>query len=734
MTEQPLNPIAPEQRPTVDVRNSEATYSDDYSVSLVNQTYYTYSAWRKQNIEPRWVEADALYFGVVKPRTWQGTAIPRASYPQPIVFDQVETMMPLLEQALFPDSEDWFEIVPQFALPNPQTGEDLAPRLGRLLTNNLREMIDTPAELGYPSARREILNAAKQALLYKLGGIHIRWDADVKRPCLECVDIRDVYFDPKSHGPSPEMGSSVVWRKLMKVRELKELRDTKGFDIPKDDVLYWLAQSAGFDMPDVAKNIMYAMMRQGTQAGPSVYEPNIEDREIEVLIYYNRDRIVWVLNKLHPAYNQPNPYGWFPFSFAPCYEVPMASYGLSVPEVQEGSQRLIEGLFNLHLDELALNINPPRIETMQSQQDNADKWGPGVRFKVKDAKTDIQFQQAGGMTANVMDTISFALQNSYSRSGMNPLQVGGVPTPSNANRTASGMQMQTSGGNNRIYSMVKRFEDYLLIPTLTKMVEMLRMHLVDGDKIEGVNELGQYAQLNPAVWQVPLKINVKCASRVISKEKLLQLIPNFIQFFAQGPLLSAIQQIGHTLNVQEIEAAMQEATGLGKRYSFFRPLTPQELEQMKQVATPKPDPNVQVKAESAYRTRVDAEQIRAQTALQKEQMKQQPNPFEMQLEQQKAQMEMQMKQMDMQLKAFDLEIKKQSAQLDFMVNQAKARQKQEESAMKLDAMRQKTAADIEATQASHQINIANQMENMEMQRAQRAAMAQDANKSGEQED
>jgi hypothetical protein len=524
-----------------------------------------------------------------------------------------------------------------------------------------------------------------------------------------------VFFDPKSLGPSPEMGSALIWRKLVKVRDLRKFKGQEGWDIPNDDQLAFLVSSAPNAAPDTSKAQMFALMKMGLVPGPTVYNQNIEDREVEVLIYYNRDRIIWVFNRIHVGYNEPNPYGWYPFAFAPCYEVPHATYGMSVAEVQESSQRLIEGLFNSHLDELALNLHPPRIETQQNQRDT-DRWGPGQRYFVRSAKDDMQIQSPAGITANVMESIAFVQHNSYSRSGMNPLQVGGTPTPSNANRTASGIQMQMGGGNNRVYAMVKRYEDYLITPTLTKMIEMIRYHLQDKGVVEGLNEFGQIVSLNPGIWQAPLKIEVKAASRVISRERIMQIVPQLLQFFMQGQVLQAMHSVGETVNVAEIERAMLDATGLGKRYVFTRKLTEQEVQMMKQAATPKPDPNVQLKAEAAYKTRVDAEQIKAQAGLQKEAIKNQPNPMEMEMEKQKAEIDMQLKMFDIEIKKMQLQLKEREGQIKLLLAEKQAQQKMQQGQMESYMKAVSSSMAMQQQQEAHQMNLFQQEQDAEQSR------------------
>lgn len=717
--DKPIVMTEPKRIDPVDVHNIEPSLDEDYALSLVNSTFTNYSAWRSQNLEPKWSDADALMNGVVSQRMWPGTNIPKAAFPQPIVSDNFRTILPLLEQAIFPDNEDWFDM-------EPAIKGQLPTQFGRMLTNTFKYYLDVAPEISRASGRREIIVALMDMLLYKVGGVHVYWHEQFKRPCIEAVNIRDIYFDPKAVSPIAEMNKSIIWRKFLTVRQIKEMRaENSKFKVPTDEELYWLAAMTGSEPADMGKNVSASMLGFTTQNGPDIYNPAVDDADIEVLIYYSKKRVIWVLNKTYVMYNEANDYGFFPFCFAPCFALPHKNFGESIPDLLKSSQRLSEGLINNYVDEIHLSLNPPRVEKLMSGQSNGDKWYPGLTIKtIGTPKEDIIFPMQVGATTQVWDLVQFISGQAYSRMGFNPMQVSGMPAPSNANRTAAGMQMQLASGSNRIYELVKQIEDYLLVPLLRKMSEYCRRNVLENEPIDGLNENGELAQINKQAFMVPLRLQVKCASRVISKAALAQIMPTIMQYIGNGQLVQQLHSIGKTVDFSEIMQAMMDSTGLGKKYDFIRDLTQQEIQQMQAQAeaAQRPDPTI-VKTQMEIDGRLKETQMKGEYDLKKQEIAKAPSPMEIQAEQQKQMMEQQTMQMELQLKAYMAEMDKKMKEFDLMIKAAEANQKMQISQMEMGQRQQEHEQEM---QMSMERGI---QEQALAERKAAASMEQKANKT-----
>jgi len=700
--EKQINRQVPIPLPVVDIENIEEQLAEEiYAKELVCRTFDRYAAHRT-NIELRWTISDELLNGVTETRYWKGTQVKRASYPQPIVSDQFRTILPALEQAIFPDSGDSFSIGPAMS------GSTIPPQFGRMLTNTVKGWLEESPKIGLPSGRREILNALMDAALYKLGCVHVQFNPMLKRPVVEAVNIKDIYLDPKAPSPSAEDNKCIIWRKYLTVKAIKEHRDSKGgFKKISDDEIYGLCSGTPLTSGVTNQNLTASLTRMPVQMGPTVYDPSIEDQEIEVLIYYSEKRIVWILNRTIVFYNEENIYKFFPFCFTPFYPIPHRNYGESIGDILESTQRLSEGLVNNTLDTLHMATLPPRTEKQMSGQAVGDRWYPGLSIKASSPKDDVIIHDIPlGHITPVWDMVQWLQQQGYSRTGQNPLQQGGIPTPSNANRTASGMNIQMSGGSNRLYAIVKQFEDYMFIPLIKKMLDMCRIHVGVDDEVEGFNENGDITKLKGIAFHIPFKLDVQCASRVISKAELKQILPDLIQYFTQGTLIQQLQQTGRTVDVSEILSAVMDASGLARTYAFVRDMSQQEMQAMQQAQQPKPDPNMVAKIQMESQARMQETQLKGQIDIQKEQIKQQPNPWELQAEQMKAQMDMAMKQKDLEMKQMKLEMDAQKAQMDIIMKQMELRLKGQEAQMDMEISQRKAAIEMRQAEQKGMIDTA----------------------------
>ena len=141
----------------------------DEALGLVNQTFFKYENFRTINHDARWNEHDVLYFGSKPPKTWEGTSIARASLGMPLVFDQVETTIPLILQALFGTDSTWFQVQPE---PGAQLQE------AKAIESHLAYALDHSDGLS-GNSRNEIEYAARSTVLYGNGGISLEWDPDL---------------------------------------------------------------------------------------------------------------------------------------------------------------------------------------------------------------------------------------------------------------------------------------------------------------------------------------------------------------------------------------------------------------------------------------------------------------------------------------------------------------------------------------------------------------------------
>jgi len=687
----------PAQVPDVNVENepfvlSPEQFRDAAALQIVNQTFSAYEVFRTNNHDRRWNEADSLYTGLVPAKVWEGTTIPRANLPYQISFDQVESAFPSLMQALFSD-EDWFEVVAE-----PGTPAEEAKKVQGAMAYFLDH-----AKNDYGlTAVSECGLAIRDLLKYGNGGMWLDWDPTKKRPTVSWVDIRDIYVDPATPTPNIDEARSIIRRRMMTVDDIAALRGDTRMNVPSDEILWYFAKTAPIVPADNTRQVQEAL--RYVQYTPSAHEwiPNPADRKIEVLMYYSKNQIIWVLNRQHVLYNQRNPYGFIPCVFAPCYIYTGRFYGSGIPDVQKGNQRMIEGLLNGHLDEISLSLHPPRVQARgDNQTNNQRKWGPGFTFNSTsgDLKNSVALLQPQPVTQNVMGDIGFLLDAADKRTGIGAMAQG-MPRPGNANRTATGMSLQSQGAANRLQPLVKNIEDYLLVPMLRKLYKMIGFHIGIFEQMPA-KLAGEVEWVQGWVFQRPCDFRMLASSKMLAKSNLMQIFPFVTQYLLSGPLMESLKSAGQTVNFQAIVDMLQDAAGTKGRYDIIRPMTPQE-----QQAAQQPPPQVQAQMQMEQAKQQNAKEImgmKIQGDLQQTMLAKQGSPEEIQMKMAEAQQKMQLQQMQAEMKMM---MDQQKLELEKQLGALKLQLEQQKAGIQLQTAQQKMAVDQQASQMRMQNDAA----------------------------
>ena len=663
------------------LKTSIEDIEDAAALEVVTQSFWQFELYRTQNHDRRWSMHDSLVFGYVAPKVWDGTNVARAAFTQPIVFDQIETALPTITNAIFGVAPDWFQVA---ALP----GTD--PKEAEQVQDALSYQLEHPKDEVGSNCISELKLAIRNLLTYGNGGVSVQWDAILGRPTVEWVDLRDFYIDPALSTPDVDEGRATIRRKFMTIDELIQLRKDPRMKIPENDVLWYMAKNFPQAPADQTKRIQEALRNVMYSPGTSDYLPLPSDQKIEVLIYYSKSRIIWVLNRQWVAYNGPNPYGFIPFCFAPCYTVTGRFYAQSIADVQENNQRYVEALLNGHLDEMSLALHPPRTQKRSTLlTPNQQKWRPGAVFSA-DNKDDISLLQNRTQLTDVFTDIQYILAASDKRTGISGMAGGGVPTPSNANRTLGGLQMQSGGTNMRISELVSNIELYLLTPVLYKLHKLMQFHMTPGQAMPATDPQKNYYSVDASVIQKKVRFRMLAASKMVTRDKLMQVLPFWMQTLSQGNIMEGLKQTGKTIDFDELFRMIQDATGVSNTYALVRPLNEQE-----QKAAQQPSPQMQAdqqKQQADLQGRMQLMQLKNQGEVQKAQVMKQPDPWAAQIAQQKAQQ--------------DAAAKQQEMQADQQMQQAQLEAKRQELAIKLGAKKQEHQMDLQKQGADLQATLA----------------------------
>lgn len=661
-----------------DIRMLEEAVNNSQALAMVNQSFYSYEQYRSNNHDRRWTNADGLFTAWVPPKLWEGTNVPRAALPVPMTFSHIETVLPNVLSAIFANgNDDWFQT---------EAPEGVDPASARAQKGVLRYAVEEANIESGRSGQTEIGLAVQNILQYGNGFIHLEYDESLGVPTPAWLDIRDVYVDPTCSTPNIDNCRSVIVRRTVPIEDLDSMRSAE-VNIPSRSILAYLSRNAPTTLGDMTKQVQEAV--RGVQYSPAQYRhsPVPSQREVEILIYYTKSRIIWVLNRVWVAVNRENPYGFIPVSSAPCYIYPGRFYALGMPDVLEGYQRYTEDLLNKRLDHLSLTVNPPRAFKRSAYlTPSQQRWYPSATYPVENPDTDVALLTPQGSTDDVYRDIQFIEILSEKTDGLNSMTMG-VPRGGNVNRTKGGVQAQLGSSSDRTSYIIDNIEKYMIVPMLYKMQKMIQIHSASERQLPARSPEGPMA--TPAShFQAPVRFRMLAASRVRSRQEIGAMFPFIAQYLLSGPFVSDLNRTGQTIDFGELIQMMQDATGLGRMYRLIRPLSDQEKQALNQ-----PPPEVQatqIKAQQEAQVRIQMGQMKAQTEsekvrgdIQRELIKKSPDPAEQQAQQMKLETEAQLAQLKMAMEAQKLDIAKQKAALDAESSRTKLQHEQILAQMKM---------------------------------------------------
>lgn len=655
------------------------------ALNLVVSTFDKYENIERSALYQRWDEADRLYSGYKEVITWEGSSVARANFPYRVVFDQVESAVPAIREALFGDAE-WFDVAP---LPggDVKSAQAVKARLKYVLAQQNQ---------GYgANAKSEIMCAVRNTLIYGQSCLGLEFDPTSAQPKVTHIQLKDMYFDLGNTTNWVDNCRSVIRRSFKTVEELESWRGAPGITMPDKNVLWTMAKQGYYTPADSAKDEQRQVIGEyGTISGDTVPSPT--HGLVPVLTYYSKEQIIVVLGRNYCIYSQRNPYGCLPFVVIPCYEYPNRFMAYGYADILWEVQRITEALTNGRLDEISLLLNPPRMmkdSGMMTPSQEAYRPGAVYRFS-GDIKDNMVIPQQAQFGTNIWTEVEFYRTAGELRTGINGIAQGSA-RPGNVNRTAGGVSSQLQASSMRLSNIVYNVETYGIVPLLCKLLKFLQVHENPGEYAIGEGENG-HEYIPTSAYYRPVTFQIKAASEMLSREKLAETLPIIMQNLVNGPLVQGLASIGQAIDFSVFFDMVQDAAGTKDKYMLVRPMTQQET-----AAKQQPPPQaiaMQQKEQSATQRAFGLQQMKSQTEIQLKQMDSQPNPMEIQQEAAKAQIEMALKQKELEYKDRELQMKEREGQMKLQLQQMKMQMDAQQAQMDMFLGQQKASSDLRVKQ------------------------------------
>lgn len=599
--------------------------SDLEALDIIRDAWASYFNYWRNNIQPQIDEALRLYHGYLEPKTWEGTSKPRSQLPIQLAFDQIESIHSFIEASIFGGPGPFFEVRYEDPAANP-AGADIA----RQVRDYFYWVLQQPTLESFSPMWTEFSRAIKQALLFGRGYIYLDWDKARDIPTIRWIDSRNIFVDPTLSDVSIDRARAVITVEVMTVDQLDALRgQNPRLRIPPRDFLITLA-NPGLAIP--------AQLKQSEAAVKGVQNPfpthllDEGSNQLVIINYVSRTRQISTINNQVVIYNDENPYRFIPFCSVPCFIEPGSFYCAGIPRVIRSLQLYIQALINARLDLLALALNPPRKKRHGGSvfSQSLNRWAPGETFTVKELD-DLEVVLPDIPVKDIWPEVAYFESLAERRTGANSLGVAGIPARTSANRSATGIMAQVQGAGLRVGQFIRNAENYLIIPALYKMHMMIRARMEAGylspeSMVAAENEMGEVYSIPLSVLEAPVSFTITASSKMLGRDRLLQLLPFVIQYMMNPALLQELVRTGRTVDFDNLLAMLEDAVGTRGLYNLVRPLTPQEMAMIRQQQALDPEIIAKLQAEQMKAdVRREAARLKAATELAKLEAEQEAN-------------------------------------------------------------------------------------------------------------
>jgi hypothetical protein len=629
LLEQPNQPNAPLNAPgTIDSFQFDGPPTEvDPAIALVVQNTKRAEAFLETRLwMSEWRVAKGLYEAPVRQQYWRDTLVPRASNSFPLCAQHVRAVLDQVMPAVFPAK------VPFAIDPNQGTSWQVARGWEAVLAYQLKQanfrqemrLLIKDAEVfgigigkwGWESftKKREVYKRAAHPKriqdqngnwLYQhtkesdaLDVVEV--EEVVTRPFFKRCEINHVLVDPSLRVPDIRYAKYVIYRDFLTLRDLNQLRDCEGWNIPSEEELKQLAVPPEEKAPGTPmENEATAYPAQGHRPLPRYIDSSEDplDHKLEVLEYWTNESVIVVLQRKKLIRNERNPFGCLPFVSAFWDDIPGSFYAFGIPRRIGGIQVHIQGLRNLRLDDVNLNLQQVwlcKIGTQIAAQ--PIKSYPGAVFKVDNPNEDLKPLIKQPIMAEAYREEEVLINDAERTSGANALVTQGGSLPGNRStgmRSAAGANAVAGASDAHIQGFADNIIEQVFVPTLNAFLEMDRqrmdpelMRKIIGQELWQALEIEHQGDYLVDMCNVmDLQVNVLASSNLNARAKMAAALPVQAEMFMQPAFNQGLSDAGLKVNWLEFGRRMERTSGYDDPTEIFIPITPQE-QQAKAASNP----------------------------------------------------------------------------------------------------------------------------------------------------
>jgi hypothetical protein len=567
-----------------------------------------------------WRVAKALYEAAVKQEFWRDTLVPRASNSFPLCSQHVRAILDQTMSALFSDNP------PFIADPLEGTPRQVSRGWESVVAYQLRQvrfkqqlrLITKDAEIfgtgigkwgweSFPQKKRAYLRATQPQVIPSLipgmpaQVVHTAESDDldevettemVSRPFFHRCEINHVMVSPGLREPDIRQAGYVVYRDYLTIRDLNKLRDFEGYAIPPEEELKALAAPPAEQAPSSAvESESTAFPAQGHRALPRYLDESESplEHKLEVLERWDSETVIVVLQRKKTIRNEDHGLGGIPFVSCFWDDIPGAFYAFGIPRRIGSIQTHIQGLRNLRLDDINLNLQNVWLEKQGTNLTGQPiRLYPGARTKVTDPE-GIKPLIKQPILGEAWREEAVLIADAEKTSGANELLVqGALPERGRTSmgRTAGGAGLLGGASSSRIQSFVDVIVEQVFLPVLYAFLHMDRSLLdpriirqIVGETIWADMEANHSGDLLVDMCNnADLQFAMQAGTSIASRRAMAASLPLEMQLYMAPAVQTGLADSGMKVNWLELSRRVEQSTGWKSQDDVIIPLTPQDAE------------------------------------------------------------------------------------------------------------------------------------------------------------
>lgn len=571
-----------------------------------------------------WRVAKALYEAAPRQTYWRDTLVPRASNSYPMIAQHVRALMDQALPAVFPDA------TPFAVEPNPGTTRQVTRGWEAILSRQLREV----------EVKKQMRLVMKDALIFGTGIGKWGWETyettrlvykhaelpkmipspmkgmpptyihtpasdaldevevpyTVSRPFFKRIEINHILVSPGLREPDIRQADYVVYRDYLTIRDLNRLRGYMGYSIPSEEVLKQLAAPpAERAASSVLENESTAYPTQGHRALPRYLDESGDplEHKLEVLEHWTKDRVIVVLQRKVVIRKELNPLGQIPFVSVFWDDTPGTFYSFGLPRRIGGIQMHVQGLRNLRLDDIHLNLqNMWKARKGSNIAAQPIRAYPGAVFKVDDMESLMPMDKQP-VLAEAYKEEDVLTADAEKTSGANELLIqGAMPggVRSTGMRSGTGAGAVSAASSSRVQSFVDVTCEQAFVPVLHAFHKMDRLWM-EPDTMRKIVGLTLWQSLMRDHGRTfladmcntdDIEFALLAGSNLAAKQRMMQAWPLEMQMYMAPAVQSGLAAAGLKVNWVELSRRGEEAVGWKSYDDIIVPMTDDDKQRQQQ--------------------------------------------------------------------------------------------------------------------------------------------------------